>query len=521
MQRSLSVTKSVCKVRFVIQGKKYLNMWLLIASILSLAFIGNENQSRLFLIGDSTMSNKPLADNPERGWGQVFPMFFRHNVMIENYARNGRSTKSFINEGRWQTVLDRLRPGDYVFIQFGHNDEKKEDPKRYAAPQTDYRNNLLKFIRETRGKQAFPVLLTPVSRRKFGADGKSVETHPEYSDVVRSLATEGHVPLIDLDMKSRALLDSLGPEASKSLYLWIQPGLYKSLPNGKQDNTHFTFAGAKKIAGLVVEGMRELQLPIDSMLLADTMSSDAGKGKVVSLDYYYNNEWKTDADGKSVRYHYVWEDTANSGYSELGTMIIDLGADLDTLTVAPTKENLSHSSLYIIVDPDTPAESPHPHYIDQDAVQVLVSWVRSGGILMLMGNDKGNAEFKHFNNLAENFGIHFNEDSRNKVQGNHYEEGAFTSLPDIPLFENVQKIYIKELSTLRISAPAVPLLVDHGDVIIAYAKFGSGAVFAVGDPWFYNEYFGNRKLPVGFENYKAAQNLFRWLLTSAKIIEKS
>ncbi|MDE3057294.1 MAG: rhamnogalacturonan acetylesterase [Bacteroidota bacterium] len=466
------------------------------------------------------MADKPLADNPERGWGQVFPMFFDRFVKIENDARNGRSTKSFLNEGRWQTVFDRLQAGDYVFIQFGHNDEKKSDKTRYAAPRTDYRNNLLKFIHDARSKEAIPILLTPVSRRTFGKDNKSVETHPEYSDVVRELAKEEDVSLIDLDSMSRALLDQLGPNESEKLFLRVPPGRYKSLPNGKHDNTHFTFFGAKMIAGLVVDGIQALHLPLESFLDRGDTSSEIGTGRIVCLDNFYNNEWKTDSNGKPVRYHYVWEDTTNSGYSELGRTIMYLGAEVDTLCSAPTKENLSQASLYIIVDPDTPAETPHPNYINETAIKTIVDWVRSGGILLLFGNDKGNAEFEHFNALAGNFGIHFNEDSRNRVVGKNFETGSFTDFPDHPLFCGVKKIYLKDISTLKITPPAVPVLSDKGDVIMAYAKFGNGAVFAVGDPWFYNEYFDNRKLPEGFENNKAAENLFTWLLLDARVVRK-
>jgi lysophospholipase L1-like esterase len=485
------------------------------------AFMPSADVPRLFLIGDSTMADKPLVDNPERGWGQVFPMFFDRSVTIENHAKNGRSTKNFIKEGRWQIVLDRLQNGDYVFIQFGHNDEKKEDSTRFADPQTDYRKNLLKFVQETRAKNANPVLLTPVSRRRFDNEGKAVETHHEYSEVVRAIAKEEQVPLIDLDAKSIAMFGQAGVEASKKLFLWVPAGKYKALPNGKQDNTHFTFAGAIKVADLVVSGIKELHLPIERLLRTSDPQPDVGKNKVVLLDYFFNSEWKADTSGRPYRYHYVWEDTANSGYSELGKAIIRLGAEIDTLNIAPVKESLTHASMYIIVDPDTPAETPQPHYIDENAIKVIVDWVRSGGILVLLGNDKGNAEFEHFNKLSENFGIHFNEDSRNRVQGRDFEMGSFLALPEHPLFKGVKKIYIKELSTLRISEPATSVLTDRGDAIMSYAKFGSGAVFAVGDPWLYNEYFDNRKLPAGFENYKAADNLFEWLLKNARTVREN
>jgi lysophospholipase L1-like esterase len=493
---------------------------LLLSAAIFCGFLSSSTTVRIFLVGDSTMADKPLVDNPERGWGQVFPGFFDRHVIIENRAVNGRSTKSFINQGRWQIVLDELRPDDYVFIQFGHNDEKKDDTSRYAAPETDYKNNLIKFVHETRAKGAFPVLLTPVSRRKFDERGKAVETHQEYSEVVRRVAKEEKVPLIDLDAKSVAMLDILGPEKSKSVFLWIPAGKYKALPAGKKDSTHFTFDGAEKIAGLVVNGIIELHLPIESRLMPANHAPDVGKGKVVLLDYFFNNERKAGPDNRPMRFHYVWEDTANSGFSELGKTIMELGADVDTLEVGPTAQNLSHASIYMIVDPDTPLESADPHYIDSSAREAIVKWVSAGGILLLFGNDKGNAEFEHLNMLAEHFGIHFNEDSRNKVQGNDFEMGAFANLPSHPMFRGVNKIYLKEISTLKLSGSAEPILTDKGDVIIGYSKFGNGSVLAVGDPWFYNEYYDNKKLPEAFENYKAAENLFRWLLQDAKTVKQ-
>ena len=242
----------------------------------------------------------------------------------------------------------------------------------------------------------------------------------------------------------------------------------------------------------------------------------AGKGKVVCLDCYHNNEWKEAKDGRMVRFHYIWEDTANSGYSELGTEIQKLGARITESRVSPTRAVLDSASIYIIVDPDTPQETKHPHYISAREIESIVSWVRSGGVLAIFANDSGNCEFTHLNRLAAHFGIHFNEDSRNDVVGKDFEVGAFTNLPRIPMFDGVRKIYLKQISTLRLKNPAKPDLMNRGDVIMASAQFGKGFVFAVGDPWFYNEYMDNRKLPDSFDNYDAARSLFIWLLSKAK-----
>ena len=503
------------------KNKIYLKFSLiLIVALLALNFY-QEVKVRIFLIGDSTMADKPLADNPERGWGQMFPMFFTDQVQIDNYAKNGRSTKSFIDEGRWKTVFDKLQKGDYVFIQFGHNDEKKDDTTRYTKPHTTFKTNLLKFVKESKEKGAVPVLLTPVARRKFDKDNKLVSTHGEYPEVVKEVAKEQNVPLIDLEKSSTILFNKLGPEGTKKIFLWIPPGEYKTLPEGKEDNTHFQQDGAIKIAGLVVDGIKELNLPLTDYIKNDNLISYAGRNKVVGLDYYFNDEWKEDKAGKKVRYHYVWEDNdINSGYSKLGDILTHLDAGLTELPEAPTKESLSKLSIYFIVDPDTKAENPDPHYIDSNSISAIVNWVKDGGVLVLFGNDKGNAEFEHLNNLAGNFGIHFNEVSRNKVVDSKYDMGKFDNFPDHPIFKNVKKIYMKEISTFNLKSPAKAVLTDSGDVIMASADFGKGFVFAVGDPWIYNEYIDNHKLPAGFENYKAAENLFKWLLSKAKAVRK-
>ena len=461
------------------------------------------------------MADKAIIGNPERGWGMALPLFFSDNVVIENHARNGRSTKSFLAEGRWASVYDKLKPGDYVFIQFGHNDEKKADTSRFTDPRTEYRTNLLRFVTEARSKGAIPVLMAPVARRHFNKDGEPELTHGDYPAVVRELAAEQNVPLIDAEKSSTQLLAKYGVEGSKKLYDWAGPDLFSAAPGGKKDDTHFNSFGAIKIAQLVVADIKELNLPLAKFLRAYDENSAVGLDKTVFLDYFYNNEWRKDSKGKPVRFHYVWEDTTNSGFSLLGHIISGLGASIDSLCEAPTPQKLARASVYIIVDPDTPAETERPNYVGQPAIDVIADWVKKGGILVLMENDKGNAEFEHFNQLAAKFGIHFNEDSRNEVTGDAYDMGKFDAFPDHPLFKGVKQIYLKGISTLKVESPAMPLFTDHGDVIIAYAPVGKGGVFAVGDPWLYNEYTDHRKLPAAFENDKAAENLFRWLLQNA------
>ena len=246
-----------------------------------------------------------------------------------------------------------------------------------------------------------------------------------------------------------------------------------------------------------------------------------GKDKVVGLDYFYNHEFKSDREGKKVQFHYIWEDEENSGFSVLGKLIENQGARISEIKNAPSGSDLEKLSIYIIVDPDTPIETASPNYISDSSITKIERWVNKGGVLVLLANDKGNCEFEHLNNLADKFGIHFNEDSRNKVVNNNFDMGKFDKLPVHPIFNSVKKIFLKEISTLKLDNPAEPILIEGKDIIMAGSSYGKGFVFDVGDPWFYNEYIDNRILPAEFENYKAASNLFEWLLGKSAIVSKS
>ena len=215
---------------------------------------------QVFLAGDSTMSDKPL-DLPEVGWGMSLRKYFADPSMIHNHAQNGRSTTSFISEGRWQKLVDELKTGDYVIIQFGHNDEKLVDMSR-ANSTTMFRTNLRRFVRDVRAKHAEPILATPVARRNFNAAGKLQPTHGEFPDAVRAVAAEEKVPLLDLERATSAWLQAVGDEPSKKFFMWIEPGKFEKLPEGRKDDTHFVEAGAIHVAELAVAQMRELKLPL-------------------------------------------------------------------------------------------------------------------------------------------------------------------------------------------------------------------------------------------------------------------
>ncbi len=213
----------------------------------------------VYLAGDSTMATKPL-DLPERGWGMALNGLFKDPAMIQNHAVNGRSTKSFINEGRWQRLVAALQPGDFVIIQFGHNDEKVENPNVGTDPATTFRDNLRRFIRETRAKQATPILATPVARRKFDKTGKLQPTHGVYPAAIRAVAAEEKVDLLDLEAATSKWLQDVGDEPSKKFFMWIAPGTNPKIPEGRQDDTHFVEAGAVHVAELAGAQIREQQL---------------------------------------------------------------------------------------------------------------------------------------------------------------------------------------------------------------------------------------------------------------------
>lgn len=213
-----------------------------------------ENQVTVYTIGDSTMADKTAAVAPETGWCQALRFFVDSTVILKNRAVNGRSSKSFIAEKRWQAVTDSLKRGDFVIIQFGHNDEKKQDTTRYTDPHTAFRQNLARFVRETRDKGATPILCTPIVRRKFDK-GFLVDTHGDYPAVTRQVAAEMNVPLVDLQWLTAGAVSALGEEGSKKIYLWTAPAA--KFPDGRKDDTHLCTEGASLVARLAAQQMRQ------------------------------------------------------------------------------------------------------------------------------------------------------------------------------------------------------------------------------------------------------------------------
>lgn len=236
-------------------------VFLLTAFILFSAFRADKPVVTIFMIGDSTMANKRLdGGNPERGWGMVLPGFFSSDIRIDNHAANGRSSKSFISEGRWEKVISKLKKGDYVFIQFGHNDEK-EDSVRHTDPGTTFDDNLRRYVNETRAKGGIPVLFNSIVRRNFMEEGAALlDTHGAYLESPRKVAREMDVVFIDMNKITHDLVQGLGPVDSKKLFMFVEPNLILAFPKGCEDNTHLIIYGARTIAGLTVDAIAQ-QIP--------------------------------------------------------------------------------------------------------------------------------------------------------------------------------------------------------------------------------------------------------------------
>ena len=235
-------------------------------------------------------------------------------------------------------------------------------------------------------------------------------------------------------------------------------------------------------------------------------------GKVVLMDDYFNSEKRKDAFGKEVSWHYKWHERDHGGFYTFGHVFQKHGFKLETLSEAPTATNLSKASVYIMVDPDTKKETPNPNYMDEKNADIIYNWVKNGGRLLLMLNDSTNADFEHTNILSKKFGITFNENLRHDVFNDKFEMAELNIDPGHPVFKQARKVFIKQLCTQTIKSPAVGVYGENGEVYISVAKVGKGFVFAVGDPWLYNEYADGRKLPARFENYTAAEDIVRWFI---------
>lgn len=239
----------------------------LLFSIVISTFILAQKKPTLFLIGDSTMANKENPDkNPEHGWGQVLNQFFTTGIEIQNHAMNGRSSKSFRTEGRWAAIEKQLKKGDFVIIQFGHNDQKVKDSTKFTNPYTQYRANLERYVKETRAKGAIPILMTSIVRRNFNENGVLIDTHKEYPLVVRMVANDLNVPFVDMQLLTEQLEIAYGPENSKKLHLHFKEGEEPYYPKGKDDDTHLSKLGADLEAKLAANSLKNMKTGLEKFI---------------------------------------------------------------------------------------------------------------------------------------------------------------------------------------------------------------------------------------------------------------
>lgn len=247
------------------------------------------------------------------------------------------------------------------------------------------------------------------------------------------------------------------------------------------------------------------------MCFAANISEIYAQEKTVLLDYYFNHEVKKDKSGKENRFHYTWEDQTLNGFSMLGDVFKKAGFQTKSLDAAPTSANLKGSDVYIIVDPDNIKESPTPNLIAPNHIKAIADWVKAGGVLVIFANDSSNTNLVQLNDLSGKFGITFTDKSRNMVKNGKLEIGEIHIPAGNEVFPTSKTFYLKEISILSVKSPAKALITEQNDVIMATAKYGKGTVFAVGDPWLYNEYVDGTRIPAEYENYKGAVELVNWL----------
>jgi unsaturated rhamnogalacturonyl hydrolase len=249
-----------------------------------------------------------------------------------------------------------------------------------------------------------------------------------------------------------------------------------------------------------------------SVEMENEHTAKLGRGDTVLVDAWFNSQKRPDAFGRQNLFHYKWDDESNDGYFLLGHAIRNFGAQTKTLYTAPTVQALSKAQVYIIASPDTLAKNPNLHFVQPEDGAQIAEWVKSGGVLVLLANDPANTDLKHFNLIADQFGIHFNSVLRKHVVGNSYEMGKIVIPGGGPIFHDPHTLYMKDVCNITVTSPAVTAFQDSEGILMATAKYGKGTVFATVDPWLYNEYTDGRKLPAGYDNFAAARELIKWIL---------
>ncbi|HEV2487395.1 MAG TPA: glycoside hydrolase family 88 protein [Terracidiphilus sp.] len=246
--------------------------------------------------------------------------------------------------------------------------------------------------------------------------------------------------------------------------------------------------------------------------MENAQNAKLGRGDTVLMDGWFNSQKRADAFGREVYFHYKWDTQDMPGYSLVGHMFRNFGVETKELDARPTLENLNKAQVYMIVSPDNPDKNPHPNFATAEDAEQIAKWVKAGGVLAIMENDTSFADLDHFNAIAEKFGMHFNSVLRKHVIGTNWEQGKVELDGSGPIFHHPHTIYVKDVCTISVKAPAVSVLREGDDVFMATAKYGKGTVYAFVDPWLYNEYTDGRKLPAIYDNYAGGVELVRWLL---------
>jgi unsaturated rhamnogalacturonyl hydrolase len=272
----------------------------------------------------------------------------------------------------------------------------------------------------------------------------------------------------------------------------------------------FAYYIGEKVATNDAKGIGAFLLASSEMETAD--NARLGRGDIVLVDGWFNSQQRADAFGQRVLFHYKWNTWDEAGYSLFGHIFRNYGANTSELDAEPTTANLRSAQVYLIVSPDNADKNPHPHYANAKDAEQIASWVRSGGVLMIMENDTSYADLDHFNVVSEKFGIHFNSVLRKHVVGTNWEQGKIPIDGAGPIFRHPHTIYVKDVCTISVSGPAHAALTEGDDIFMATAKYGKGTVYAMVDPWLYNEYTDGRKLPAAYDNFAAGNELVRWVL---------
>jgi unsaturated rhamnogalacturonyl hydrolase len=276
-----------------------------------------------------------------------------------------------------------------------------------------------------------------------------------------------------------------------------------------RDGTYAYYIG-EKVATNDAKGVGAFLLASSEMETAE--NAKLGRGRTVLVDGWFNSQQRADAFGQQIEFHYKWNTWDEAGYSLLGHIFRNYGANTSELDAEPTTANLRGAQVYLIVSPDNLDKNPHPHYANVEDAAQIASWVKAGGVLMIMENDTSYADLDHFNVVSEKFGIHFNSVLRKHVVGSNWEQGKIAIDGGGPIFHRPHTIYVKDVCTISVSGPAHAALTEGDDVFMATAKYGKGTVYAMVDPWLYNEYTDGRKLPAAYDNFAAGNELVRWVL---------